>query len=51
VVREIAALLAHLDEDGTTVTAGVTSIDAVPSAPAAAPAPARRLRLRRTSGD
>jgi triacylglycerol lipase len=54
VVREIAALLAHLDEDGTTVTAGVTSIDAV-AVPAAAEAtrtaaPARRLRLRRTSG-
>ncbi len=30
VVREIASLLAHLDEDGTTVTAGVTSIDATP---------------------
>ena len=28
VVREIAALLAHLGEDGATVTAGVTSIDA-----------------------
>jgi pimeloyl-ACP methyl ester carboxylesterase len=34
VVREIAALLAHLDEHGDTVTAGVTSIDAT-----AAPAP------------
>ena len=32
VVREIAGLLAHLDEDGSTVTAGVTPIDAsVPS--------------------
>lgn len=28
VVREIATLLAHLDEDGSTVTAGVTRIDA-----------------------
>jgi hypothetical protein len=37
VVREIAALLAHLDEDGSTLTAGVTSIDAAaPAAPAAA---------------
>ena len=35
VVREITTLLAHLDEDGTTVTAGVTSIDsAVPAVPA-----------------
>jgi triacylglycerol lipase len=53
VVREIAALLAHLDEDGTTVTAGVTSLDAV--APATFPVPApgatgRRFRLRRTAG-
>ncbi len=30
VVREIASLLAHLDEDGSLVTAGVTSIDAAP---------------------
>ena len=35
VVHEIATLLAHLDEDGATVTHGVTSITA-------APAPARR---------
>jgi pimeloyl-ACP methyl ester carboxylesterase len=33
VVREIATLLAHLDEAGETVTAGVTSIDATPPAP------------------
>ena len=51
VVREITALLAHLDEDGSTVTAGVTSIDAAPAAVAVAPAPARRLRLRRTASD
>jgi pimeloyl-ACP methyl ester carboxylesterase len=45
VVREIAALLAHLDEDGSTLTAGVTSIDAtVPAVPAPAPAPRRGLR-------
>ena len=49
VVREITALLAHLDEDGTTVTAGVTSIDAVPPA-TVRPAPLRiRFRLRRSS--
>ena len=45
VVREIAALLAHLDEDGATLTAGVTSIDAVPPALPEAPAPKQR-RLR-----
>jgi hypothetical protein len=54
VVREITALLAHLDEDGATVTAGVTSITAAPPAavPGAAPAPAaaRRPRLHRASG-
>ena len=52
VVREIASLLAHLDEDGATVTAGVTSIDAAPvPAPAVREEPApRRLRLRRTGG-
>ena len=32
VVHEIASLLAHLDEDGATVTAGVSSIDAGPTA-------------------
>jgi hypothetical protein len=53
VVREIAGLLAHLDEDGATVTAGVTSITATPPAAAAAtiadtPAP-RWFRLRRTA--
>ena len=36
VVHEITTLLAHLDEDGSTVTAGVTSIDAQA---AAVPAP------------
>lgn len=40
VVREIAGLLAHLDEDGSTVTAGVTPIDAsVPSAAAGETSP------------
>jgi hypothetical protein len=34
VVREIATLLAHLDETGETVTAGVTSIDATTPVPA-----------------
>lgn len=45
VVREITALLAHLDHEGHTVTAGVTSIDATPShahAPAEVPATQRR---------
>ncbi len=49
VVREITALLAHLDEDGATLTAGVTSIDAVtPLAELpAVPVPARgRFRFR-----
>jgi triacylglycerol lipase len=31
VVREIASVLAHLDEDGSTLTAGVTPIDATPA--------------------
>jgi pimeloyl-ACP methyl ester carboxylesterase len=44
VVREITSLLAHLDEDGSTVTAGVTSIDAQPSTP---PAPVTRPVTRR----
>jgi hypothetical protein len=41
VVHEIAALLAHLDEDGSTRTAGVTRFDAAAPAPAALPAPRR----------
>ena len=42
VVREISQLLAHLDEDGTTLTAGVSSIDNGAPAPAEAPpGPAR----------
>lgn len=45
VVREIASLLAHLDEDGTTVTAGVTALDLTDPAPAP-PAPSRRARRR-----
>ncbi|HVM26563.1 MAG TPA: alpha/beta fold hydrolase [Mycobacteriales bacterium] len=40
VVHEIAMLLAHLDEDGTTLQAGVTPLGAsLPPPPAAAPAP------------
>ena len=39
VVREIAAVLAHLDEDGSTVTAGVTPIDAVSQQPTRTPRP------------
>ena len=42
VAREIASLLAHLDEDGATVTAGVTPIGAAPQA--MVPAPARAAR-------
>ncbi len=41
VVHEIATLLAHLDEDGSTVTAGVTRIDADGPAPALPEAPGR----------
>jgi triacylglycerol lipase len=49
VVREIATLLAHLDEAGETLTAGVTSIDATPAAPAETGAAPRRARSRRTA--
>ena len=48
VVREITTLLAHLDVDGGTVTAGVTSIDATP-VPTPEPKAQRRPRLRRTA--
>ena len=50
VVREIAGLLAHLDEDGSTVTPGVTPIDAVTAPPVAAASARLRIpRLRRTA--
>jgi pimeloyl-ACP methyl ester carboxylesterase len=51
VVREIAALLAHLDETGETVTAGVTSIDAVPpsAGPSAEPGFVGKTAFRITS--
>jgi pimeloyl-ACP methyl ester carboxylesterase len=49
VVHSIATLLAHLDEDGTTVTAGVTSIDADGPVPAAAQAPPTGRRSASTS--
>jgi len=49
VVREIATLLAHLDEHGSTVTAGVTSIDAAPAVPHEEQKAPRRPRLRRTA--
>jgi pimeloyl-ACP methyl ester carboxylesterase len=49
VVREIATVLAHLDEHGGTVTAGVTSIDAAPAPATVEAPPARRLRPRRTA--
>ncbi len=49
VVREIATLLAHLDEHGTTVTAGVTSIDATPAVAPEEPVTPQRQRARRTA--
>ena len=49
VVHEIAGLLAHLDEDGATVTHGVTSITAAPS-PARRPAPAAGTKGALTTG-
>lgn len=49
VVREIATLLAHLDEHGTTVTAGVTSIDAAPAAAPEEKAAPGRAGARRTA--
>jgi len=49
VVREIASVLAHLDEHGDTVTAGVTSIDAAPTTATSDAPVARRLRVRRTA--
>ena len=48
VVREIATLLAHLDVDGHTVTAGVTSIDAVTAQPVPE-TPRRRRATDRTA--
>ncbi len=47
VVHSIATLLAHLDEDGSTVTAGVTSIEA--DGPALSPVAAPRSGRRSTS--
>lgn len=48
-VREIAGLLAHLDEDGSTLTAGVTSINAELAAGAPDAVAAKGARLRRTA--
>ena len=45
VVHEITTLLAHLDEHGATVTAGVTPFDMAPSGQPEASSP-RRSRLR-----
>ena len=42
VVREISQLFAHLDEDGSTLTEGVTPIGAGAAAPAAPPPAVRR---------
>jgi hypothetical protein len=49
VVREIATVLAHLDEHGETLTAGITSIDATATPATAEAPPARRFRPRRTA--
>jgi triacylglycerol lipase len=49
VVREIATVLAHLDEHGDTVTAGITSIDAAPAVVTTASPASRRPRVRRTA--
>jgi triacylglycerol lipase len=49
VVREIATVLAHLDEHGDTVTAGVTSIDATPAPATTEAPPARRFRSGRAA--
>jgi len=48
VVHEIAFLLAHLDEDGSTLTSGVTPIDAAP--PVMSTAAARASRAGRSAG-
>jgi len=48
VVHEIAFLLAHLDEDGNTLTPGVTPIDAAP--PVVSTAAARASRAGRSAG-
>jgi hypothetical protein len=49
VVHDITTLLAHLDEDGSTLSAGVTTIGT--SGPAAAPEePVRRPRRRARTG-
>jgi pimeloyl-ACP methyl ester carboxylesterase len=45
VVREIAQLLAHLDEDGATVTAGVSTLDPTGSPAPATPLPAPRAEV------
>jgi pimeloyl-ACP methyl ester carboxylesterase len=53
VVREIAGLLAHLGEDGITVTPGITRIDGAAAGPAGLEEPALpargRFRVRRTA--
>jgi pimeloyl-ACP methyl ester carboxylesterase len=48
VVHEIAQLLAHLDEDGRTQTAGVTTL--TPVEPAPAPPPRARARKAQATG-
>lgn len=55
VVHEIVTTFAHLDSDGSTVTAGVTAIDSTPSAGAdpreRVAAPPRASRVRPSSAD
>jgi pimeloyl-ACP methyl ester carboxylesterase len=46
VTREIAVTLAHLDTQGTTVSAGLSRLPAVEPTPVTPPAPARRPRAR-----
>lgn len=55
VVHDICTTLAHLDHDGSTLTAGVTAIPAIPreadAAVAAVPAPRSRRGRRRTAAN
>lgn len=50
VVHEIASLLAHLDEDGRTLTAGVTRIDGTPAAATEAGGTSTRRDATSTTG-
>lgn len=50
VVREICRALAHLDTDGSTVTAGVTTLEPAPAEPDPAPAATVRAQPRTPTG-